>query len=79
MNSILEISITNTGNFKLLLLDLRDYWRNFQKMPGEDKTLYLLGKSYLELDQWEKAREAFTKIVNEYPKSLPLQRSQGDS
>jgi outer membrane protein assembly factor BamD len=41
----------------------------FPKIPQEDKTLYLLGKSYLELDQWEKAKEAFTKIVNEYPKS----------
>ncbi|MBS3906627.1 MAG: lipopolysaccharide transport periplasmic protein LptA [Syntrophaceae bacterium] len=41
----------------------------FQRRDEEDKALYLLGKSYLELDQWEKAREAFTRIVNEYPKS----------
>jgi lipopolysaccharide export system protein LptA len=38
-------------------------------MPEEDKTLFLLGKSYLELDQGEKAREVLNKIVNEYPKS----------
>jgi outer membrane protein assembly factor BamD len=42
----------------------------FPKGHEEDRTLYLLGKSYIELDQWEKAREAFTKIINEYPRSL---------
>src|SRR4030043_2007409 len=41
----------------------------FPKRAEEDKALYLLGKSCLELDQWEKARGAFTRIVNEYPKS----------
>ncbi len=41
----------------------------FPKRMDEDKTLYLLGKSRLELDQWEKASEAFGRIVNEYPKS----------
>ncbi len=41
----------------------------FPKEPEEDKTLYFLGKSYLELDQWEKAESAFRKVVNEYPKS----------
>ncbi len=41
----------------------------FPKRAEEDKALYLLGKSCLELDQWEKARETFTRIVNEYPKS----------
>lgn len=41
----------------------------FPKRTEEDKALYLLGKSCVELDQWEKAREAFTRIVNEYPKS----------
>ncbi len=41
----------------------------FPKRGEEDKTLFLLGKSYLELDQWEKAEDAFTRIVNEYPKS----------
>ncbi len=41
----------------------------FPKAPGEDKTLYLLAKSYLELGLWEKAEVAFMKIVTEYPKS----------
>ncbi|MCJ7704086.1 MAG: outer membrane protein assembly factor BamD, partial [Desulfobacterales bacterium] len=41
----------------------------FPKRAEEDKALYLLGKSCLELDQWEKAELAFFKIVTEYPKS----------
>jgi outer membrane protein assembly factor BamD len=41
----------------------------FPKEPGEDETLYLLGKSYLELEQWEKADITFMKIIVEYPKS----------
>jgi outer membrane protein assembly factor BamD len=41
----------------------------FPKVPEEDKTLSLLGKSYIELDQWKKAEGAFRKIVTEYPKS----------
>jgi outer membrane protein assembly factor BamD len=43
--------------------------QSYPKNPGEDETLYLLGKSYLELDQWPKAEVAFVKIVTDYPKS----------
>jgi outer membrane protein assembly factor BamD len=43
--------------------------QTYPKNPGEDETLYLLGKSYLELDQWPKAEVAFMKIVTNYPKS----------
>jgi len=41
----------------------------FPKMDQEDKVLFLLGKSYLELDQGEKARRAFTRLIAEYPQS----------
>ncbi|MGB9629547.1 MAG: outer membrane protein assembly factor BamD, partial [Thermodesulfobacteriota bacterium] len=41
----------------------------FPKNPEEDKALYFLGKSYIELDKGEKALEAFSRIVKEYPKS----------
>lgn len=42
----------------------------FPKNPEEDKALYFLGKSYIELEKEEKAIEAFSRIVKEYPKSL---------
>jgi outer membrane protein assembly factor BamD len=48
----------------------------FPKRADEDKALYLLGKSYLELEQWEKARVVFTRIVNEYPKSSYYKESK---
>jgi outer membrane protein assembly factor BamD len=48
---------------------LKGLLETYPKRVDEDKTLFLLGKSYLELDQWEKAREAFSRIVSEYPRS----------
>jgi lipopolysaccharide transport protein LptA len=57
------------GKFQAASVRFQGLIEKFPKMPEEDKTLFLLGKSYLELDQSEKAAEAFTKIVNEYPKS----------
>ncbi len=57
------------GKYEAAASRLEGLQEKFPKRSDEDKALYLLGKSYLELDQWEKAREAFTRIVNEYPKS----------
>jgi len=42
----------------------------FPKNPEEDKALYFLGKSYIELEKKEKAIESFSRIVKEYPKSI---------
>ena len=41
----------------------------FPRIADEDRTLLFLGKSYLQLDRREKAKEALAKIVDEYPKS----------
>jgi outer membrane protein assembly factor BamD len=41
----------------------------YPKMPDEDRTLFLLGKSYLELNEGEKARGIFNRLIKEYPKS----------
>ncbi len=58
-----------TGKYQAAVSRFEGLIEKFPKRAEEDKTLYLLGKSYLELDQWEKALDAFTKIVNDYPKS----------
>jgi outer membrane protein assembly factor BamD len=42
---------------------------NFPKMANEDEILFLLGKSYLELDQVDKARGTLNRIIYEYPQS----------
>jgi outer membrane protein assembly factor BamD len=57
------------GKFKAASVRFQGLIEKFPKMPEEDKILFLLGKSCLELDQKEKATEALNKIVNEYPKS----------
>jgi outer membrane protein assembly factor BamD len=57
------------GRFQAAAVRFDGLLVKFPKEPEEDKTLYFLGKSYLELDQWEKANVAFMKIVTEYPKS----------
>lgn len=39
------------------------------KARGEDRTLMLLAKSYLELGEGERAKEALTRLLAQYPKS----------
>jgi outer membrane protein assembly factor BamD len=58
------------GRYEAAALRFEGLLKEFPKGPEEDKTLYFLGKSYLELDEWEKAEVVFMKIVTEYPKSL---------
>ncbi len=57
------------GNFQAASLRFQNLIETFPKMRDEDKTLLLLGKCYIELEEGEKAREAFTKIMTEYPHS----------
>ncbi|MBM4338887.1 MAG: lipopolysaccharide transport periplasmic protein LptA [Deltaproteobacteria bacterium] len=64
------------GKYQAAALRLAGRVEKFPKRTDEDKALYLLGKSYLELDQWEKARDAFTRVVNEYPKSSHYRESK---
>jgi outer membrane protein assembly factor BamD len=59
----------NKGRFQAAASRFEGLLGKFPKMPEEDKTLFLLGKSYLETDQVEKAKEAFSRVVIEYPKS----------
>jgi outer membrane protein assembly factor BamD len=65
------------GRFQAAASRFEGLLEKFQKNPGEDETLYLLGKSYLELDQWKKAEAAFMKIVTEYPKSTHYKTARG--
>lgn len=58
-----------TGKYQAAVFRLEGLLEKFPKKTEEDKILYLLGKSYLELDQWEKARDAFARIVAEFPRS----------
>lgn len=57
------------GKYQAAVFRFEELLKKFPKGTEGDKTLYLLGKSYLKIDQGEKAIEVFAKIVNEYPKS----------
>jgi outer membrane protein assembly factor BamD len=57
------------GKFGAAASRLQELVQKYPKGPDEDKALYFLGKSYLELEQWEKAEGALMKVVTEYPKS----------
>ena len=57
------------GRFRAAASRFEELLVKFPKISEEDKTLFFLGKSYLELDQGEKAREAFSKMITEYPES----------
>ena len=41
----------------------------YPKTVEEDRTLYLLGRSYVELDQPEMAKKTYTRLVTDYPNS----------
>ncbi len=47
------------GRFQAAASRLEELLQKFPKDRNEDKTLYFLGKSYFELEQWEKAETAF--------------------
>jgi len=58
-----------SGRFQAAASRFEGLLEKFPTMPDEDHTLFLLGKSYLEIGQRERARETFAKIVTQYPKS----------
>jgi len=64
------------GNVLAASLRFQASLTKFPGTPEEDKTLFLLGKSYAELDQGEKARATFTKLVTDYPKSSYYQEAK---
>lgn len=65
------------GKFQAAARRFEELLKKFPKIPEEDKTLFFLGKSYIVLDQWEKAQAVFTQIVTEYPKSSHYKESRG--
>jgi outer membrane protein assembly factor BamD len=56
-------------NYKAASQRFQELLAKFPKMAKEDEVLFLLGKSYLELDQDAKAKEILSRVVKEYPQS----------
>jgi lipopolysaccharide export system protein LptA len=59
----------NQGRYQAVVTRLEGVLGKYPKMPDEDRTLLVLGKSYAGLDQKEKATAALARIVAEYPRS----------
>ena len=55
--------------FQAAALRFEGLLEKFPKWRDEDKTLLFLGKSYVELNQGEKARQTLARLVDGYPKS----------
>jgi outer membrane protein assembly factor BamD len=64
------------GRFEAASARFQALIQNFPKMRGEDRTLYLLGKSYLEMNQGEKARGVLDRLLNGYPESSYAKESR---
>jgi outer membrane protein assembly factor BamD len=56
-------------NYGAASLRFQQFLANFPMMTNEDEVLFLLGKSYLELEQDDKARIVLSRIVTDYPQS----------
>lgn len=57
------------GKFEAASQRFEGILKMFPSRPDEDKILFFLGKSYIVLNRFDKAREVFMRIINEYPKS----------
>jgi lipopolysaccharide export system protein LptA len=64
------------GRFGAAASRFEELLQKFPKDPDEDKTLYFLAKSCVELEQWEKAEIAFMRVITDYPKSVYYKESR---
>ncbi|MEI9479728.1 MAG: lipopolysaccharide transport periplasmic protein LptA, partial [Deltaproteobacteria bacterium] len=67
----------NHGKFVAAARRFEGLLEQFPKMGQEDRTLFFLGKSYLELNQTKMAEGTFTKLVTDYPKSPYYKEAKG--
>ena len=57
------------GDFPAAARRFEGLLEQYPKTVQEDRTLFLLGRSHLELNQTEMAKKAFTRLVADYPSS----------
>jgi len=57
----------NNGKFLAASRRFEAFLEHFPKSDREDRALFLLEKSYLELDQTEKAEGVYARLITEYP------------
>jgi outer membrane protein assembly factor BamD len=57
------------GRYQAAAVRFREVVEKYPKSPDADRTLMLLAKSYIEVGQGEKAKEALSRLVAEYARS----------
>ncbi len=57
------------GQHEQAIVDLEEYLAEYSQSPYAPETAYLIGESYMHLNQPGKAQEAYKKLVYDYSKS----------
>ena len=63
------------GKYPAAVKRLEETLVRFPTSPLNDETLYYLGAAYLQISEKEKGRNAFNRLVNEYPSSQFLPKA----
>jgi outer membrane protein assembly factor BamD len=57
------------GKYQAAATRFEGLLKKYPKETGEEETFFLLGMSYLELNQKDEAREVLTRMITEFPRS----------
>jgi outer membrane protein assembly factor BamD len=66
----------DTGHSKAAILRLESALRRYPESGREAELLLVLGQTHLEMGNPRKARDTFTRVVQEFGSALPAQRAQ---
>src|SRR5258708_16078063 len=55
------------GRFPIAIDCFRMFVPQFSRLPQAANAVYNIGMSYYNVNKWNEAREAFLKVINEYP------------
>lgn len=57
------------GRFELAIQGFQGFLQAFPRVPQAGSAMYNIGMSYYNLNQWNESRDAFLKVINEYPQA----------
>jgi tol-pal system protein YbgF len=55
------------GRYDLAIQGFQGFVQAFPKAPQAGSAMYNVGMSYYNLNKWPEARDAFLKVINDYP------------
>jgi TolA-binding protein len=57
------------GRFDLAIQGFQGFVQAFPRLPQTGTAVFNIGMSYYNLNKWTEARDAFLKVINEYPQA----------